>query len=121
MDDFKKLDEKSLGKWKWLQHCNIVIPPPKKESTNNVGLKLIVGDILLQFTISIEHENLKLMTSNITFSVMELTSAKGCPQTNMNATNRLKAWPYKERVRVSIEANIESTCEPLVTIVSGKG
>jgi hypothetical protein len=34
MDDWK-LDEKSLGKWQWLQHCKFVIPPQKKFTRNN--------------------------------------------------------------------------------------
>ena len=38
-----------------LQHCKSVTPPP--QMTNNVGLTFSVGDIIPQFTISIEQDN----------------------------------------------------------------
>ena len=40
--------------------------------TNNVGLTFSVGDTMLQFTISIEQDNLELVTLNIIFSVVSM-------------------------------------------------
>ena len=55
---FRNLDEESLGKWQWLQHCNSKIPSQKVEGmTTNVGSTFSVGDTIPQITISIEQNN----------------------------------------------------------------
>ena len=54
-----KLDEKSAGKWRWLQQHNSIILPQNdyKDWLINVGLKFSVGDTIPQFAISIEQDN----------------------------------------------------------------
>ena len=58
MDDWK-LDEKSTGKWRWLQQRNsiILLQNDYKDWLINVGLRFSVGDTIPQFTISIEQDN----------------------------------------------------------------
>ena len=57
MDDWD-LDEKTLGKWQYLQHYKPIIPHKKLQvMTNNVGLTFSVGDTILRFTISIGQDN----------------------------------------------------------------
>ena len=51
------LDEKSVGKWQQLQHCNSTIPQKNLQGmANNVGLTSSVGDIVSGFTVTIEQD-----------------------------------------------------------------
>jgi hypothetical protein len=52
------LDERSLGKWQQLQHCESIIPPKTLQGmTNNGGWTFSVGDTILQFAINIDQDN----------------------------------------------------------------
>ena len=57
MDDWN-LDEKTLGKWQFLQHCKSIIPKKTyKEWQIILGLTFRVGDTIPRFTITIEQDN----------------------------------------------------------------
>jgi hypothetical protein len=73
MDDchgWWKLDEKSLGKWQYLQHYKSIIPPPQKIQgmTNNVGLTFGISDTTPWFSNWYWARRLESVTLNIIFS-----------------------------------------------------